>query len=349
LSVIHGQCTKSERSKNDEANLEFAKVRSNKYLNVFGTILCFLKLDLDDIRDADLVVIPQENSFLINYIILLFRVYLGIKNLAFWGHGRNFQAKSNSSLSEKFKNNLLFKVNWWFCYTSISKKTVLQSGFDEMSVTDLQNAIDTNSLKLELKSITEQDKKEFLECFNIKGKELLLYLGSMYSEKEIPFLISSLKEIKAVKPDVEILWVGSGPDQKLVEEFCQSVDWSFYAGSLHGKDKALALSVSKLILNPGLVGLGILDSFSSKKPMVSSFCGNHSPEVAYLKNGINGIMTEKTVEEYAKSVANLLINETLYNRLSEGCRESATVYTVENMSKNFQEGLLKAIEIRTAK
>jgi len=346
LTVIHGQCTKNEQSKDDEASLKFAKVRTNTYLNVFGRTLCFIKLKLDDIKGADLVIIPQENSFLINYIILLFRMIFGIKNVAFWGHGRNFQAKSNNDFSERFKNYLLHKVHWWFCYTSISKKAVVQSGFNESCITDLQNAIDTNSLTLALNNITDNDKKKFLNRFNIKGKELLLYLGSMYPEKEIPFLISSLKRIKASKPNVEILWVGSGIDQKLVEEFCRSVTWSFYAGSLHGKEKALALSVTKLILNPGLVGLGVLDSFASKKPLVSSSCGNHSPEVAYLKSGTNGIMTEKSVEKYTESVVELLNNDELYNKLSEGCLESAKLYTVENMSGNFQKGLLKVINSR---
>jgi len=30
LNIVHGQCTKSELSKNDQANLDLAKERSNK-------------------------------------------------------------------------------------------------------------------------------------------------------------------------------------------------------------------------------------------------------------------------------------------------------------------------------
>jgi len=344
LNVVHGQCTKSELSKNDQANLDLAKVRPNKYWNVFGSLLCLLKLEIDDIRDADLVIIPQENSFLINYIILFFRRILGIKKVAFWGHGRNFQAKSVISLSEKFKNYLLHKVDWWFCYTSMSKKAVVQSGFNESFITDLENAIDTNSLKFELKNITDKDQKEFLGRSNIKGKELLLYLGSMYAEKKIPFLINSLKEIKAARPDVEILWVGSGPEQKLVEEFCHSVDWSVYIGSLHGKEKALALSVSKLILNPGLVGLGVLDSFSSGKPLISSsYANNGSPEVAYLESGDNSVITKYEVSDFSENVIKVLTEIELYYQLSNGCKASSKLYTVENMTDNFTAGILNVL------
>lgn len=347
LKVIHGQCSVAEEAKLDTGTLSFATVRKNFYSKVFGALLCFLNIKVRDIKGADLLIIPQENSFLINYLILLFRKPLKIKSVAFWGHGKNFQASDGNSRSEKLKEFLLHKVDWWFCYTEMSQKVLVQCGFDEKRITDLQNSIDTNALRDRLEDVTDHMKADFIDKYDLCGKPILLYLGSMYKEKEISFLLKALLEIKRLVPSAVIFWGGSGPDSTIVEKFCRDNEWSHYLGALHGYDKALVLSLSKVIVNPGLVGLGVLDSFVSHKPLISSHCGNHSPEVVYLKTGINGLITEFDKKAYANGVAEVLNSETLYGSLVKGCKESSEKYTVDNMSCNFSRGIMEALKRRT--
>ena len=53
---------------------------------------------------------------------------------------------------------------------------------------------------------------------------------------------------------------------------------------------------------PGAVGLGILDSFALQTPMVTTTQNFHGPEIEYLENGKNGIITEDNIETYTNAI-----------------------------------------------
>jgi glycosyltransferase involved in cell wall biosynthesis len=116
-----------------------------------------------------------------------------------------------------------------------------------------------------------------------------------------------------------------------------------YVGRQTESNKAKFLKSSSVILNPGLVGLTILDSFAAGKPIITTDCGLHSPEIDYLINGINGLITSNKMEDYVKAVVQTLTDSTLANRLQKGCITSANHYTLENMVQNFRNGILKAL------
>lgn len=98
------------------------------------------------------------------------------------------------------------------------------------------------------------------------------------------------------------------------------------------------------MLNPGLVGLGILDAFVCGVPMVTTDCGLHSPEVAYLDSGVNGWMTPDTLGDFIDAAAAVLTDDALYARLRRGCAVSAKAYTVEGMAKNFARGVRQCLD-----
>ena len=131
--------------------------------------------------------------------------------------------------------------------------------------------------------------------------------------------------------------------------------------------------LGKLILNPGMVGLNIIESFATAVPMVTTDCRIHSPEIVYLENGRNGIMTDNTIEAYVVHVLSLLkqspactfedrlsrrtgktgmneashrsiSRETGYAELVAGCKKAAQVYTMEKMVENFAGGIEKALK-----
>lgn len=347
LKIVHGQCTPKELSKKDAGVLNEAKVRNNTYFTVLQTTFCFLRMKLSDVYKADLVIIPQENSFLLNYILLLFRPLLRIKRIAYWGHGSNFQLDSANLIkrgSEALKKRLLNKVDHFFAYTNISFEKLRVAGVSCDDITTLDNAIDTKQLAVQLNELTAAEHAGFIEQHQLVGKSVGLFIGSMYNEKYIPFLLDAVRKIKKQQPNFVMLWVGSGPDEKLVEQFSNSNCWSIFLGPLVGKAKSLALANSQLILNPGLVGLGILDSFTAGKPMITTDCKVHSPEIAYLKHLENGLITKHDIDNYSTTVVVALNDDELYSNLSSSCLSSAKHYTIENMSLNFELGITTVLQ-----
>ena len=69
-------------------------------------------------------------------------------------------------------------------------------------------------------------------------------------------------------------------------------------GVRKGQAKADVLALAKVMINPGVVGLNILDSFVAGVPMITTNCKGHGPEIAYLTNGENGLMTTTSLDDY---------------------------------------------------
>jgi L-malate glycosyltransferase len=343
LQVFYGQPTEAEEKKQDSAFLNVGVFRKNYYFNLFGKTVNFKMLKLSDIKGADLVIIPQENSYMTGLFVLLFKNLLNIKSVAYWGHGENFQAKT-PSISERVKKRLLLISDFFFCYTELSRDKIISRGYEKSNIATLNNAIDSRCLRSGISSVTVNEKAGFLNKYNLHGGALGLYLGSMYKEKEIPFLLEAISQIKNDHPEFEMIFIGAGEDSCLIETFCAENSWAIYLGPCSGHTKYLALALSSIILNPGLVGLGILDSFASRVPLITTDITHHSPEIAYLKHMENGMMTPFDLNEYSKGVVNVLDNDELKLRLINGCEMSFQYFTLESMVEKFNSGILAATD-----
>ena len=102
------------------------------------------------------------------------------------------------------------------------------------------------------------------------------------------------------------------------------------------------LAQADIFLNPGMTGLSILDAFSVGIPFVTTDCGIHSPEIAYLKNGVNGIMSEPNESAFAAAVSELIQSDSLA-MFKQNALNDSKKYTIESMTRNFVEGVMKAL------
>lgn len=339
LIVVFGDPTPEEQKKEDSGSLSWGVyVPCVYWLN--GRI-CWQNASAA-VRGADLVVVTQENRLLFNYFLGIFQ---RPKALAFWGHGRNFQAPNLRSLSEQIKRRLVNKVDWWFAYTKLSAQVVVEANFPAEQVTVLNNSIDTHALVSDLGGITHADAQQARELFGIGAGTVGIMLGSLHADKQLDFLFEAAQRLRQAIPDFHLVIVGDGPLRDQVKQAVTNADgWIHWLGARKGREKALLLKLSSVMLNPGMVGLGILDSFVAKLPMVTTAYAHHSPEIAYFEEGINGLMTAMDVDAYSKAVLGLLENEVLYRKLQEGCGRSAEKVSLEEMANRFCEGITRCLE-----
>jgi glycosyltransferase involved in cell wall biosynthesis len=177
---------------------------------------------------------------------------------------------------------------------------------------------------------------------NLSSARVGIFLGSLHKHKRLEFLVKAADQIRAAIPNFVLLVVGDGPEFNYVLGESASRPWLKLTGSKWGNDKAACLAVSDLMLNPGLVGLNILDSFAAKVPLVTTDCSLHSPEIAYL-GPTNGVMTENTVACYSKTCVELLSGDGEISRLREGCAAAAKLYSMDNMVERFTDGIVAAL------
>ena len=338
LELLVGHGTPAEEKKHDAGELPWAKTIPTHYLG--GGRLCLqpLRSHLDGV---DLLIVTQENKLIQNHVLLLAPRRF---KLAFWGHGANLQSDNPNGLRERYKRWTTNRVDWWFAYTQMSADLVSTAGFPDNRITVLNNAVDTSELQRQRQSVTPEETHALRESLDFGTGPVGVYVGSLYADKRLDFLFEAAEAIRHEVPDFHVLILGEGPERDKVQAWCDAHPWARWVGARFGREKVAYVSTAKVMLNPGLVGLGILDAFVCGVPMLSTDCGIHSPEIAYLENGVNGVMTADDLSAYVWASVNLLRDTQALGALRTGCVASAQEYTVENMARRFADGVMGCLE-----
>ena len=315
----------------------------NIYLKLGGVHVCYQPC-MSLVSGADLVIVQQGNRELFNYVLLLRRMFFKKPAIAFWGHGRNFQGNPGS-LKEKFKYWYSNKVDFWIAYNELSKKLLIDRGFDENKVVAINNTIDSKSQIAFFDSITEPEKAALRSKYGIKESDPVgIFCASIYHDKQIDFLLQSLDLVKSRLPEFKFIMVGKGvEDYKVIEYAKRNTDWFHYVGNKFHEEKILHFSIADFQTIPGAVGLNIIDSFSFLCPLITTSIKNHGPEIAYLANGENGIMTNVDKEAYVTAIIQVSTDKAFKQQLNDGCNIARQRYSIENMVENFLQGVLKII------
>jgi len=238
---------------------------------------------------ADLVVVEQSNLMLTNHLLLLLSALRGRK-IAFWGHGRNLQAR-RASLGESFKRWMVNKVDWWFAYTDGTAAYLTKHGMPAERVTVVQNAVDTETFRNEIENIEADEVSAERTNLGIAARDIVaLYCGSLHADKELAFLVAAVEQARKKLPGLVLLVVGGGPLQDWVESQANGRSWLRYLGPAFGRERAKYFKMSTVFLNPGLVGLGVLDAFCAGLPILTTRYPYHSPEIEYVRHE-RGILT----------------------------------------------------------
>jgi glycosyltransferase involved in cell wall biosynthesis len=343
--LVHGSAHGAATSKQDEDAVDFAHVRDNHVLRVGSRELTWQACH-DLVRSADLVIGDQGSSRLTNYPFWL-KNLLGRQRFALWGHGMNFQSGNASRVGEAVKRFMSRRVHWWFVYNETSAAVVRELGFPADRITNVQNTIDTRRLRQLIAETTHEDIREICRRHGLLGTNVCIYVGGMYGEKRLAYLLAACDYVRTQVDDFEMLFLGGGPQQQIIIQAAADRAWMHYVGPTFGADKAHYLRLAKLLLMPGLVGLVILDSFAAGTPLITLADSEHSPEIEYLLDGSNGRMlpAETDYASYAKEVAVLLRDEDARQRLVDGGRVATERYTIEAMVERFANGVQRALAV----
>lgn len=338
LRILHGLAHTSEAAKNDSGSLEWAEFLPTRYF--LGGRICWQNF-LSLVHDSNLVIVTQENKLLQNHWSLIIPRQF---RLAFWGHGANLQSQNPDSVRERFKRWTSNRADWWFAYTHMSAQLIAATGYPRSRITVIDNAVDTVQMRHWSQQILEGETRSLRQGLGIGTAPVAVYVGSLYIDKRLDFLLAAAEVIRRKISDFHLLIIGDGPERDKIMAWCHTHLWMHWVGPRFGREKLAFLSTAQVMLMPGAVGLSILDSFVSTVPIVTTDCRGHGPEIAYLKNGMNGIMTPDDVTAYSDAVVQILKHDAERTRLRVACQESAGKYTLENMISQFVAGITNCLE-----
>lgn len=311
-------------------------------INTFGPLVW---QSVPDVGSFDLVIVEQANRHLLNYLLLLRRAWKQTPKVIFWGHGFNHQALPGlwSSIKQQVKKAQLSVADGFFAYTQQVATYAMHQGIGAERITVLNNSIDTSAFCNQVQRLRQQ------RAARSKQRPTLLFCGALYPDKQIGLLLQTAQQLARQQYIGKLIVLGDGPDKPLIDAALKAQDqaaqpsaWLDYRGACFGEDKAAAYAEADLVLNPGLVGLAILDAFAAGLPLVTTHFRGHSPEISYLEHGVNGLMVEAS--QLSESLMQLLQAPQQLQVLADGAAQSSLKYRLESMVQAFASGVRQVLD-----
>lgn len=291
-----------------------------------------------EVFSADLVIVGNENKYLINPLLLLLSA-LRLKTVAFWGLGPNMHP-DRTAFSEWIKEKMVTSVDWWFAYTETIADYLRQHGMPADRITNVQNATDTVNLRNQLSEIQADEAAGAKRALTGHDSgQIGIYCGFLGEIKAIPMLIEAARLVRQRCPDFHLVIVGNGPDRKWLEQAISQDRWIHYMGSQFGRESAMLYKIADVFLLAGTAGLAIVDSFAAGLPLIATHLPTHPPEISYLRDGENGRLTAHNAAAFADAVVEVLATPELMASLRRGAERAGSQYTIEAMVENYRVGI----------
>ena len=341
LRIIAGQPRSNEffnldnKSKSNVTNIKNLYFGKKLYLSLVN----FLKF-----KQYDLIIVEQCNSAILNYLIFIF---YNKKKIAFWGHGKNLNTYKKKYFSNFIRKCLLTQINHFFAYTKISAKIIRNMGFNKDNITIINNSIDLDDFENHINDISKSAlESSYYGLFkkNRRSDDIVgIFCGRLVELKNIPLLLEAITLIHQRYKSFKMIIIGDGNYKKLVDEFSKKNNWCVSIGSVYEREKALYFSHGDIFINTGMTGLAILDAFRAKLPYITMDNKIHSPEIAYLENGINGFISKNCKDDLVNCIYDIVSDRKKISKMKNEAYKSSKIYDSSNMVSNYLKGILKIL------
>lgn len=296
-------------------------------------------------RGSDLTIIGQENKLLVNHVLMAMRAATGLR-LAYFGHGKNFQAPEQTGLAARLKTFTTRQVDWWFAYTERSADIVAATGFPRDRITVVQNSIDTAAIARERAAITASEQEQLRRELVDGSDNVAIFIGSIYGLKRLDFLIEAGTRVARAVPDFRLIIIGEAEGDDDLTRAVREQPWIRLMGAKLGLEKTRLASLAKVLLMPGLVGLVALDSLAYGLPLITTDVPYHSPEIDYLTPGVDSVMVRPhdDADAYAAAVIRTLSDDPYREALRAAGARKIAAFSTEAMASRFADGITRALE-----
>lgn len=235
-------------------------------------------------------------------------------------------------------------MHWWFAYTEGTARYLQQHGVSPAKITAVQNSVDTLRIQSCVRGMTPNAKASLRAKLGFgPGAPVGVYVGMLHKVKSVPFLIQAGEKIRQSIPEFQLIVIGGGPDEEGIKQSAAHCPWAHFVGPKFGDRKSHLLALADVFLLPGRAGLAVLDGFAAGLPLIATRLPIHGPEMEYLEEGRNGLITPPHPDLYAEAVARLLSNPKELQLLREGAANSAEKYSMEAMVENFKRGIVRCL------
>jgi len=179
----------------------------------------------------------------------------------------------------------------------------------------------------------------------------LIHIGRLIEWKRVDLLIKSVKELKVTHPDVELLIIGDGPEEKKLMKLSGDLELDgaikFLGGIYDPKLIGHYLLSSSVYVLAGMGGISINDAMVFGKPIICSVCDGTEKKLVY--HDYNGLyFKDGDQEDLTRKIKSLLEDPDKVMLMGENSttiiRDKINIHTVINGYKKAFRYVLKPNE-----
>ncbi|NLJ75810.1 MAG: glycosyltransferase family 4 protein [Peptococcaceae bacterium] len=258
-------------------------------------------------------------------------------------------SKDIAQIAQSFSKDLAQKVSRDFCNLCdlvIVPTGVVADYLQEIGVKTVLKKVPTGIKTAEYKK-GEQEwlRKEYKISPDDK---ILIFVGRLGQEKNIPFMLESFRVVKNRVNNVVLLIVGGGPEEAELKKIAVDLDLEdsiVFTGTLSPQDVINCYAGSNIFVFSSLSetqGIVITEAKAAGLPVVA-IRANGAAEM--VEDGVDGYLTTPSTEEFAERIISLLNNDEHRSRMGKNAERNAAALDSVNcttMLLNCYHGLKEA-------
>lgn len=253
----------------------------------------------------------------------------------FWGMGlaRRYGVESECDrrpAAEAVRRLMLSTCDHYLSYTAVSTANLINRGYDAARITTLNNAVE---------ALATPEQARAAQRVPLQA----LFVASLAEDKEPLAAVAIVDQLRLLAPGASLHIVGDGPLRSRCEQAANEREWVHYHGPQRGQSLQELALASDIAIIPGRVGLAVLEMASTGLPMATFALSHHGAEIAYLKDGINGLLLNGEINAAAKELGTLLTDRPALERMRNEALSMAGKYTIRRMAVNFAGGVMASL------
>lgn len=222
------------------------------------------------------------------------------------------------SISSKLEKNAL---KWADAITVPSKEMYEEYTKNGYHVSHVPNAIDISS---------------FPESEDRRYEKQLIYAGRLSKEKGI---LDLLKVSDKLSKDIDLIIVGSGPEESKVQEIAKKFPNVHFLGYQSKENTIKLIRGSDILIQPSIMEGGtsstLLEAMACKTPIIATSVGGNKETIIHMKTAY--VVTPNQPSEIVHAIDDLIKSPDKREILSKSAYELVLNYDWENIGKKYLE------------
>ena len=219
------------------------------------------------------------------------------------------------------------------CSVIITPGTAIVEQLREYGIT--KNVVHMNN-SISLDAFRNLDREKIRKKYNIaENEKLLVYIGRMAQEKNIPFMIDCFEKIKTEIPS-RLMIIGEGPELESFVLYVKNKGLEkdiIFPGRVEYNEIPEYYAVAQAFIMTSTTEvkpLALLEAMASGLPIIAvNACGVSDTVI----DGFNGLLTGENKEEFVNAVVKVISDETLLQKMSENSINVSKEYCADNLTE----------------